>query len=257
MEIGINIQSSQLDSINHLKGFDFIELADFVLPQYLCDNEAMKRFYQVLDRTNYKIKCLEGPIRDIKPESGDPEILAVTKKRFLQLIEIAAKYQIKYILFNTTFDPLVRFDFYTDMWLTNNKNFWDEIIPVAEEKEVICLYCNVWDDTPDYLFELFEYINSPYFKFGMDIGHLRYISKVPMNYWFNKLENHIEYICLHDNFGQRDDHLAIGDGNIDFNEVITEIKKLKKQPDLCIQLFNPANLQDSLNRLAVLLKRNT
>lgn len=253
MNIGVNISLDGLNQTNKLTGYDFIEISDFIFPQFLCYPEFMDKLHEVLGSGQYPIRCLQGPIRDIKPEAADPEILAITKKRFIKLIEIAAQYQIPYILFSTTFDPLVRFDFYDGMWLENNKKFWEEIIPIAEKHNVICLYSNVWDENPSLLYQLFEHINSDYFKFGMDIGHLVYMTTVPMTEWFARLKAHIRYVLVHDNFGQRDDHLAIGDGNINFDEVLDEVTKLDQRPDLCIQLFDLSKLQVSIDRLRSLV----
>lgn len=41
---------------------------------------------------------------------------------------------------------VVKFDFCTDMWLSNNIDFWNEIVKYAQQKNVIFLYCNVWND---------------------------------------------------------------------------------------------------------------
>lgn len=248
MALGVNINIKKIEVVNDLKFIEFIEIADFVFPQMLLDTEFMKEVDDVLEKNNHSIRCLEGPIRDIKPEASDTEIREITKKRFLQLIDLAAKNNIKYVMFSSTFDPLVKFDFYTDMWLTNNKSFWEDIIKIAEDKKVICLYCNVWDDSPELLYELFNHIDSEYFRFAMDIGHLNYISKCSIKYWFEKMESFLEYICIHDNYGERDDHLPIGEGIIDFEEIVQYIKKLDRDIDICIQLFDQSDIQKSINR---------
>jgi len=78
------------------------------------------------------------------------------------------------------------------MWLNNNKAFWKEIIETAENKKVTCLYCNVWDDTPNLLKQRFESINFEYFKFAFDIGHAHYISTVSIGKWFEELGDYLE-----------------------------------------------------------------
>lgn len=247
MALGININIKNIKNIKNLNFIEFIEIADFVFPQTLLDTEFMKEVDDILKK-NSNIKCLEGPIRDIKPEAGDIEIREITKKRFIQLIELASKNNIKYVMFSSTFDPLVKFDFYTDMWLINNKKFWEEIIKFAEDKKIVCLYCNVRDDTPELLYELFRHINSEYFRFAMDIGHLNYMSKHTIKYWFEKMEPFLEYICIHDNHGERDDHLPLGEGVIDFKKIAKYIKKLNRDIDICIQLFDQSNIQKSIDK---------
>ena len=255
MEIGINLSLDNINQFDKLKGYNFIELSDFWFPQHLCRKDVIDKFHETMRLRKNQIKCIQGPIRDIKPEADDPDILRITKERFKYLIDLASEYSSKYILFNTTFDSLVRFDSYNNMWLNNNKNFWEEIIPYAERKKVICLYSNVWDDEPYLLNKLLNHINSKYFKFGFDIGHARYITKTPLEEWFKVLGKHIEYALIHDNFGQKDDHLCIGLGDMNFDFIMEQFNKLYNIPHLCVQLFDPSQNQECLNNLNKYLKK--
>ena len=256
MEIGISINLDKFDMYKNVKGYDFLELSDFIFPQYICNDKFVNEFHKKMQSGLYIVKCMQGPIRDIKPESSDPDIRAITEQRFITLIKFAKMYGIKYILFNTTFDPLVRFDFYTDMWMENNIRFWKTIIPIAEEHDVVCLYSNVWDDTPYFLKDLFVHINSKYFRFGFDIGHMFYISELDMDIWFDVLGSYTDYILLHDNYGGRDDHIKIGTGKINFQNVFKNILQMKTNPDICIQLFDPSDIQESLDTVITILKEH-
>ncbi len=256
MEIGINLQLHNINQSDKLSGYDFIELGDFWFPQHLCRKDFMDNFHKTLTSNKYNIKCIQGPIRDIKPEADDPDILKITKDRFKHLIDLAAEYEAKYILFNTTFDPLVKFDSYISMWLNNNKKFWEELIPYAQQNKVVCLYSNVWDDEPYLLNELLNHINSEYFKFGFDIGHARYISKAPLEEWFKILDRHIDYALIHDNLGQRDDHLSIGRGTMNFDFIMEQLKSLHNIPDLCVQLFDDTKNQECLDMLNTYLRKH-
>lgn len=256
MNIGINVNTANLLDIKKLHGYDFLEISDFIFPAQISDATLFHHLDIYLKDNPNSVKCIQGPIRDIKPESGDQAILAITKERFLTLIDYASKHKIPYVLFHTTFDPLVRFDFYTDMWLYNNIAFWDEIIPYAAKKNVICIYSNVWDPEPNLLFQLFDHFRSSYFQFGFDLGHAHYISDVPIEKWFQVLGSYTPYILIHDNLGQRDDHLSLGQGNIDFIKIKEYIDNYTNKPNLCIQLFNFADMQKSLDFLQSKILRN-
>jgi sugar phosphate isomerase/epimerase len=226
----------------------FLEISDFVSPAKIehCE-DVIKAFAGKYK--GYNILCLQGPVRDIKPEADDPDILEITKRRYKSLIRSASNHGIPYVLFFTTYDNLVKFKFYTDMWLSNNKRFWTEIVKYAEDNSVICLYCNVWDDEPYLLKELFEYINSDSFKFAFDIGHANYISTSPLSYWINSLSKYISYVLIHDNNGDSDSHLAIGEGNIPLQSVINELENKCSRVKYCIQLFDNKHLVESIKLL--------
>lgn len=246
MRLGISMVSGIIDTLNQYFNYDFIEIADFVFPQELedADTKLQKVFNKQKDAN---LLCIQGPVRDIKPEAGDKDIRDITVKRFKQLIDLASKYKAKYVLFFTTFDNNVKLESYKKMWLENNKKFWKEIIPYAEEKKVICLYCNVWDDEPYLLKELFRYIDSEYFQFGYDIGHAHFISKCPYSKWIEELKDYIKYVAIHDNEGEMDSHRALGRGNIKIKEIINKLIEENLDLDYCIQLFDNTELQNSID----------
>ncbi|MCR1949617.1 sugar phosphate isomerase/epimerase [Clostridium sp. DSM 100503] len=157
-------------------------------------------------------------------------------------------------MFSTTFDNLVKFDFYSEMWLERNMKFWKEIIEYAEKKNVICLYCNVWDESPYLLKELFEYINSKYFRFAFDIGHANYISNLSLDIWVETMKEYISYVAVHDNYGDKDAHLGIGKGNINLIDIVNKINNNCKDVVWCIQTFDKGDTQESINLLRSFIK---
>ncbi|MBD7912396.1 MULTISPECIES: sugar phosphate isomerase/epimerase [Clostridium] len=253
MKLGISVNKDDLSELKNIKGYDFLELSDFIFPASISKGEEIIK--EALECKITDLLGMEGPIRDIKPEAGDEDIKEITITRFKTLIDLASSYNMTYILFFTTFDNLVKFNSYSDMWLENNKKFWKKLISYAEARKVMCLYCNVWDDEPYLLKQLFDYIKSDYFKFAFDIGHANYISKYSSSVWIQELKEHIKYVAIHDNNGERDDHLAIGRGNINIKKIVEEIEDKCKEVTYCIQLFNKSEIQESINMLNEYIRR--
>lgn len=253
--IGISIDSQDILSIDLCNWNGFYEISDFCMPNKMVNvKEKIQKVSKIIGNGN--IKCIQGPIRDVKPEAMDWEIREITKKRFVQLIDCASEFDIQYVMFFTTFDNMVGFDFYTDMWLSNNINFWKEIVDYAQQKMVTCLYCNVWDDTPTLLLKLFEEINSDYFRFAFDIGHAYYSSRVSLFDWIDILGKYISYVLVHDNNGQRDEHLMIGEGSIPIIKLINYIEKKYDDMLYCIQTFDKNQVIPSASRLNKILIEN-
>ncbi|MCR1949616.1 MULTISPECIES: hypothetical protein [unclassified Clostridium] len=81
MKIGVNYDVKDFECIEKLEKYDFVEISDFIFPERILDAE--KILESAFNRKNkLNIQCLEGPIRDIKPESGDPKIRQITVNRF-------------------------------------------------------------------------------------------------------------------------------------------------------------------------------
>lgn len=248
MKIGISLMSKDIIDQKIRNQDVFYEIADFCMPDTIPDCEKITKDV-CLYISKGRLQSIQGPVRDIKPEAMDKDIRQITVKRFQQLIDVASKYEIPYVLFFTTFDCLVKLDSYKKMWLENNIAFWKEVVAYAEKRNVICLYCNVWDDTPYLLKNLFDAVNSKYFRFSFDLGHAFYISKTPLTEWIDCLKDYISYVPIHDNNGQKDEHLAIGRGIIPIKETIDYIEAKCKNVKYCIQLFDNTELVNSIHLL--------
>ena len=82
MSIGVNLSLKEIGDARKLSKCDFVEISDFIFPQHILNKDKQKLLREIAHSGEYSIRCLEGPIRDIKPESGDPEVYEITNKRF-------------------------------------------------------------------------------------------------------------------------------------------------------------------------------
>jgi sugar phosphate isomerase/epimerase len=53
-----------------------------------------------------------------------------------------------------------------------------------------------------------------------------------LSVWLQSLGKHIEQLHLHDNLGTQDDHLALGEGQIDFRLLLKHVKGKKSDPPI-------------------------
>jgi sugar phosphate isomerase/epimerase len=72
---------------------------------------------------------------------------------------------------------------------------------------------------------------------------------VPLEEWVDVLGSRLMEIHLHDNHGEADDHLPLGQGNIDFPSLFSLLEKKKIQPTYTIEPHEITHLQPSLKAL--------
>ncbi|MBQ7175822.1 MAG: sugar phosphate isomerase/epimerase [Victivallales bacterium] len=131
----------------------------------------------------------------------------------------------------------------------------EDLLPVAEKRKVTICIENIWCrlNTPEVLLFIKEKFPSEALGFCFDAGHANNVDKgrhfernsvfdsyvlthTPAEYDAHvqeKMLPHIVNCHLHDNDGQYDTHINVGDGNTDWEKVI---KLLRKAPRLkCIQ----------------------
>jgi len=186
------------------------------------------------------LKGFKGPIsmhgvyEDLYPASRDPNIVEVAEKRFKGSVDIAKKVGAESVIFHPNYNPLVRTAAYRKNWISHSVNFWGGFLKNVKGKMTIYLE-NLWEDEPSLLKEVIDGVGSDKLKICFDTGHANTSSKVPILQWFEVLKDRIGYIHLSDNNGWEDQHLALGEGNIKWEEFFGKMKELKLKPDMCIE----------------------
>jgi len=73
--------------------------------------------------------------------------------------------------------------------------------------------------------EMFELVDGTDMKICFDIGHANTVNQI--DEMTDLLGDRIKNVHIHDNNGDNDDHMTIGDGNIDFEKVLKKLSKYK------------------------------
>jgi len=175
----------------------------------------------------YDVKpSLHVTLVDLNPGSPDPEISAVTKKRFKQNFEFAHFIGIKDLVIHTAFDPF-RYHFFMKEFKESTLSFWKDL-----EKDIndfnIALE-NVFDRESLFLKDLIETLNVEIkgcnFGWCFDIGHANLFNKITHEEWIESLAKYLMEIHIHDNKGEYDDHLSLGEGNIAYYKIISLLRE--------------------------------
>ena len=170
------------------------------------------------------IITLHAPFMDLSPGGVDTKIRNVTIERFNQTLEVASVFHPQIIIFHPGYNKWL-FDGNVSLWLENSTKVWKPLVAQAEKIGTPIALENIFEEEPSGLTQLISSLQSPYFNFCFDTGHFHLFSKVSMKNWFEELSNYMKAIHLHDNFKKSDDHLPIGDGEIDFDLFFQLVKQ--------------------------------
>ena len=97
--------------------------------------------------------------------------------------------------------------------------------------------------------EMFDLVDGTDMKICFDIGHANIMTQI--DEMMDILGDRIRNVHIHDNSGVNDDHLAVGDGNIDFAKVLKKLSKYKG--NYIIETKVPGSAVISKDRLRGLL----
>lgn len=202
------------------------EYNDFYVPDLLDNKDALKQridTYNGLGRSKEN-DTIHGTFYDIIPFSFDSKIRQHSIYRMQQSIEIAGQLGCKAVIFHTNLTPmLVGGEKYRNNWL---ESMADTIRLLLKQDSEIRIYCeNMFDESPYELADLGKILAGEE-RFGvcLDIGHMMLATDNPAQ-WFEALSPYIRHFHINDNNLKYDDHMALGDGSIDWQDIFSIIQK--------------------------------
>ncbi len=208
----------------------------------------LKRVKQVL--TDNGLACtFHAPFMDLAPGAFDSKIGAVTRERFTQLLAVARDFSPKVIVFHPGYDER-RYGKVKAEWLAHSIQTWQWLVEQTQQDDFLLALENIFDPTPTLLQEIINRVNSPRLKHCLDIGHFQLFARCSLTEWFQALGGEIVEVHLHDNHGDEDEHLAIGEGIVDFPHLFELLSRQKQQIAWVIEAHSEQGARTSLKRLA-------
>jgi len=193
------------------------------------DSTIINKIISILNEYPNIIPSLHCNFIDLNPGTPDPEIFKITVKRLTKNFEIANKLGIRDLVFHTAYDPF-RYQFYKDKFIENSFNFWESVSSYIDGLNISIE--NVFDREPDVLKTFIVELNKRYsntnFYWCFDVGHWNLFKEHSIKYWLNQLSDFLYEIHMHDNCGKYDEHLCLGEGNINYDDIYRFLKVYKK-----------------------------
>ena len=191
---------------------------------------------------------IHAPFMDLNPGSLEPLLRDATRHRFRQVLDVAAILKPRVVVFHPGYDRW-RYGGSQAAWLKHSIDSWRPVLARAEEIGFILAVENIFEEEPSTLKILLEALDSPSFRHCFDVGHWNLFHKVGMEEWFAELGHYIAEVHVHDNFGTKDDHAPIGEGNIDFDLYFRLMKEYAPDAVYTIEAHDRAAIFRAKERL--------
>jgi len=164
---------------------------------------------------NGQTTTIHGPFMDLNPGSAEPLLRDATAHRYRQALDAAAILKPRVMVLHPGYDKW-RYGGMQETWLGHAIDTFRMVAERAAEIGCTIAVENIFEEEPSTLRALLEALDSPLVRNCFDVGHWNMFKKVGMAEWFAELGGFIAETHIHDNFGEKDDHAPIGEGNIDF-----------------------------------------
>ena len=195
-----------------------LEIAEYCtawnLDEFYKETDAsVRKKMQGIDRF-----ILPAPFNELCPAAIDRQVRAVAVKRYEQTLTLARSYGIRRIVIHGGFIPTI----YYDSWFcAESVAFWRDFLSCVPGDTVLLLE-NVMEPTPGLLRHIAEEVGDPRFRLCLDVGHaFSAASSSPVEEWVRVSAPLLSHVHLHDNLGERDLHLPLGEGSMDLNRILS------------------------------------
>ncbi len=174
---------------------------------------------------------LHGPFIDLNPGSPDPAVRRLTRHRLEQMLKLVPVFRPLSVVCHANFDER-RYGYFKETWLEHSLEFWTWLADRVAEYGALLMLENVYERGPQELKMIFEKLGHANVGFCLDTGHSRTFGQSDLEEWLKVLGPFLGQLHLHDNYGNQDDHLAIGSGIIEFNKLFKYLKQSNQPPPI-------------------------
>jgi len=216
----------------------------------ILESTEKKQFQEIAGRlTDAGLQVtFHAPFMDLRPGAIDPRIREVSRDRLLQVFDLVSLFRARTVVCHPSFDS--RYYVSTEgEWLENSLHIWGSFADLAAELNTLVVLENVYEKTPWQLAHLLTALNSPHLRFCFDTGHFNAFSDAPLESWLTELGGLLGEVHLHDNNGQGDEHLPVGEGNFPFLSFFLFLRQKALKPILTLEAHSAAHFRKTLETL--------
>lgn len=224
------------------------EVNDFYNPDVLENTEEMNRLIEFYQKAGLpEGSTMHGAFFDIVVFSHDSRIREISELRMEQSMKIAVRLGVKGVVFHSNISPVLSGVEYDQRAIEMTVEYMECLLKRYPDTEIYLE--NMFDTDPDILAAISERL-CIYENYGVcfDYAHAS-ISSTPMKEWLEALAPYIKHIHINDNNLKRDQHLAIGDGRIDWKQFMEYRRLYFEECSVLIETTLPENQRRSLKYL--------
>lgn len=201
-----------------------VEMQVFANPSVLADDyrplvkSMVKRLARIEGPIGY-----HGPYIDTIHFSYDLEIMAASRRRYLQAMDIAEELGARFVLFHSQYNPLVKLRTYPDIYHSQSLKFWPGMLVEAEKRNLPIYLENMFDESPEPLVRLLDALDSPWMRLCLDPAHALLHSPLTPEAWIEAFTPRLAHVHLSDCHGIFDDHLPVGHGVVKWEAILRDL----------------------------------
>jgi sugar phosphate isomerase/epimerase len=188
---------------------------------------------------------LHAPFHELSVGALDPFIREASRNKLRKAFNLIEVFEPRSIVCHLGFEDN-KHGYKQEKWFNNSLEGWQELLEIAEVNKTHLMLENTYETSPLQLKEMIEALDSQYARFCLDVGHTLTFAKNRWQDWLPELEPWLGQLHLHDNHGDRDTHLPIGQGLFDFDSFVAYLKVKNLSPIMTLEPHREEDVVESL-----------
>lgn len=197
--------------------------------------------------------AVHGPFIGIRYWGYDCLLKDATQKRMDMTFDVVKALKADTLVLHTGYSRDVEAFQLEQTWFRTARDYWQKEIERYSAIGVQVVLENLLEPTPDAMAQLASAVDNDHFGLCIDVGHVNVFSEVSPSSWVETFGDHLKHIHLHDNHGQRDEHLPVGQGTIDFDAFFQTLRRVV--PNVTVSLEVEAKPETKRQNMSEVLSR--
>lgn len=191
---------------------------------------------------------VHAPFFNLDAGAREPRVQRLFHERLSWAIDAAKSFQASQIVVHPGYGPWVPVRKFEE-WLLRAQPVLAEVVDKAGEAGIRLAFENIYDADPGDLSILLQTFPATHVGVCLDIGHFNLFSESGLKVWLEAFGGRLFEVHLHDNFGMEDDHIAVGDGNAKYGQLISWLQGNVADPLLTLEMPEKTHVIKSTNRV--------
>ncbi len=211
------------------------------------DHKAFEQVAACLQRQG--LACtLHAPFFDLTPGGLDPYILKKTREKLNLAFDLIPVFKPRSIVCHLQFEEN-KHGYVLEKWLAASLATWTQLADRAQRQNVPLMLENTYERNPAVHTAVLTKLDTRFAGFCLDVGHLSTFAGSAWQEWLPALLPWLGQLHLHDNNGERDQHLAPGRGIFDFHGLFSFLRQNHCHPILTFEPHSKEDLRQTLSYL--------
>ncbi len=188
---------------------------------------------------------LHAPFFDLSVGALDQHIRKASRDKIRKAFDLIPIFKPKSIVCHLGFEEN-KHGYKEEQWFGFALEGWKELLEIAKSHHIPMMLENTYERSPKQLKRMLQALDSPFARYCLDTGHIQAFAKNRWQDWLPELEPWLGQLHLHDNNGDKDAHLPIGQGRFDFTSFSAYIAERKLSPLVTLEPHREEDLETSL-----------